>query len=179
MSRLSGSAWRGAVCGFLTWQIYAVAEAAACLLLPLARGHVSLIPATHWELTFLLFAAYGLLGILSGGVACAALAAIRRKPLSVAGCQRVAALSLVLAYLGNITAAFGSSRTDHYLAAGAGLILLGVLALRLSDVTSAPWVVIVALLGPPLLDSEGWKFMVTYGLLLAATAVFSQKLLDR
>jgi arylsulfatase A-like enzyme len=68
------STWRnnlamGAFWGMLAWQAYAVIEYAASTLAPLVLYRNMAIARWHWELSFLLFGAYSIAGILLGGAA--------------------------------------------------------------------------------------------------------------
>jgi arylsulfatase A-like enzyme len=162
----------------LVWGAYAVAEVAFLVVRPLAAGYEQMMLPIHWRFLGISIGAY-----LIGGAALGALAGWIRDRIgasSAEGSQRLAVLTLVLAYLLNLAPAAGPWAPPNGVALALGAIALvgalgGLLWPRLDLATrplSDPWTVAVLLVAGPLTAPRFGPAAVG-GVLVAGAAAFA------
>lgn len=146
---------KGAIQGAVVWGAYGAGEIADTTLRPLLMHYRDLVPPVVWEFTFFLLAIYLAAGALLAGLASLAFARWRGGPAPHAP---IAMLTLVLAYLANLSSAFAPANPDHVVALAAGVALLAaaIWNLLFQDrrpalaALSTPWMGVAVLLGIPL-----------------------------
>lgn len=171
--------------GVLVWGAYATAEVAFLVVRPLAVGHEQMLLPVHWRFLGLAFAAYlgtgAALGALAGWVG-------RRAGLDRAATARLAALTLVGAYLVNLAVEAARWNAGSTTALALGLIALtatlGGLVFprleRLSRPWSDPWTLAILLVAGPLAAPRFRPAAVVGVLALSVGALaVSRLLLDR
>ncbi len=172
--------------GLLTWGAYAAAEAGLLVLRPLVAGHEQMVLRTHWEFLALSTGAYLAAGILLGALAgwIGERLRLNRKRAPA----RLAALTLLLAYVANLASGADSWNESSTVAAGLGIFLLAAVTAglvrpawtHLTHPLADPWTAALLLVGAPLL-APIFNPVKMLALLVAAAAAFlvSAAVLDR
>ena len=89
--------------GVLVWLTYAVAEYCATAIVPLWTYHNVTLASWHWRLNLVLFAAYGVAGLLSGVIAFIVMSVENQSPIDYGPRARaIATLVLTLAFVANL-----------------------------------------------------------------------------